>query len=117
MSAGQGREIDPEVIRAGGPEFAKRLAQFKSAKDAAETAFANLKLGQDAAIAYDNAQRDLGEATATAQAMIAEAEAKAEAMIKAAEAAVATKRAERDAIMAELRQLLAEMQRIRQGWD
>jgi hypothetical protein len=116
MSADQGRDVDPEMIKAGGEAFKQRLAQFKSAKDAAEKAQADLRLAQDAASAYASAQTVLNEATATATGMIAEAKAKSEAMVAEGEKKFAEKKAQRDGIMSELRALLAEMQQIRQGW-
>jgi hypothetical protein len=110
MSAGQGRDIDPEMIKAGGPEFAQRLAQYKAAKDGAEKAQADLRLGQDAAIAYAAAQRVLGEATATAAQMIDEARAKSQAMIAQAEAMLThAENAKRDA-KAVVKELAAELQ-------
>jgi len=66
--------------------------------------------------AYDEAQKLIEDGKAQVAEMIKEAEAKAEGMVAEAEKKVAAKQAQRHAIMAELRELAAEMEKIRDGW-
>ena len=77
---------------------------------------ADLQLGKNVQAAYDEAQKLIEDGKAQVAEMIKEAEAKAEGMVAEAEKKVAAKQAQRHAIMAELRELAAEMEKIRDGW-
>jgi hypothetical protein len=114
MSAGGSGDIDPEIVRAGGKEFAQRLAQFKAAKDGAEAALANLKIGKDARIAYDNAQKLIEDGKAQVAAMIAEAEAKSQSMIAAAEVTLARAEDAKRRAKAEVSELAAHLKKVGQ---
>jgi membrane protein involved in colicin uptake len=97
---GPAESNDIDVAYTGGSKFLARLQQLSDLRDANETAYANLQLGNDAAAALRNAQDKQRDATKALEAAQSDAQATrvAAAKVKAdADAYVARVSAEADA--------------------